>query len=56
MTKSAATGITDSKLDESVLFSETKIQNYNLIYFNRNKHRSSLHCFIGNDTSIVANH
>ena len=47
----AITGISESKLDESVLESEIQIENYKILWCNRNKHRGGVACYIGNKLS-----
>ena len=42
-------GISESKLDDSVLSSEIQIQNFDLIRSDRNIHGGSVTCFIRND-------
>ena len=42
-------GISESKLDDSVLSSEIQIQNFDLIRSDRNRHGGGVTCFIRND-------
>ena len=43
------TGISETKLYDSVLSSEIQIENYNLIRYDRNRHGGGVVCFIRND-------
>ena len=45
----AIIGISQSKLDDSVLSSEIQIENYKLIRFDRNRNGGGVACFIRND-------
>ena len=45
----AVIGITESKLDESVLNSEIHIDNYSLIRCDRNRHGGGVACYVRDD-------
>ena len=47
----AVIGISESKLDDSVLSSEIQMENYDLICSDRNRHGGGVACFIRNDLS-----
>ena len=49
--EAAVVGISESKLDDSVLSSEIQIENYDLIRSDRNRHGDGVACFIRNDLS-----
>ena len=49
VSEAAVIGISESKLDASVLSSEIKIENYDLICSDRNRHGGGVACFIRND-------
>ena len=51
LSEAAVIGISESKLDDSVLSSEIQIENYELIPSDRNRHGGSASCFIRNDLS-----
>ena len=51
----AVIGITESKLDESVLNSELHIDNYTLIRCDRNRHSSGVACYARDDISYNQN-
>ena len=51
LSEAAVIGILEPKLDNSFLYCEIQIENYELIGFNRNKHGGSVACFIRNDLS-----
>ena len=45
-------GISESKLDDSVLSSEIHIDNYNTLRYDRNRHEGGVFCYIRNDLSF----
>ena len=47
----AFVGISESKLDDSVLSSEIQIENYDLICSDRNRHGGGVACFIRDNLS-----
>ena len=47
----AVIGITESKLDDSVLNSEIHIDNYSLIRCDRNRHGGGVACYVRDDIS-----
>ena len=47
----AIIGISESKLDEYVLESEIQIENYKILWCDRNKHGGGVACYIGNKLS-----
>ena len=49
--EAAVIGISESKLDDSVLSSEIPIENDDIISSGRNRHGSGVACFIRNDLS-----
>ena len=51
LSEAAVIGISESKLDDSVLSSEIQIENYELIRSDRNRHGGGVACFIRNDLS-----
>ena len=51
LSEAAVIGISESKLDDSVLSSEIQMENYDLICSDRNRHGSGVACFIRNDLS-----
>ena len=51
LSEAAVIGISESKLDDSVLSSEIQIENYDLIRSDRNRHGGGVACFIRNDLS-----
>ena len=53
--EAAVIGISESKLDDSVLSSEILIENCDLICSNRNKHGRGVACFIRNYLSYEIN-
>ena len=53
--EAAVIGISESKLDDSVLSSEILIENCDLICSNRNKHGGGVACFIRNYLSYEIN-
>ena len=50
-------GISESKLDESLLESEIQIDNYKIVWCDRNRHGGDVACYIRNDLSysIISN-
>ena len=46
LSEPAVIGISESKLDDSVLSSEIQIENYDLVCSDRNRHGGSVACFI----------
>ena len=50
-TNAAIIGISESKLDESVLEPEIEIDDYKIIRCDRNRHRGGVACYIRNDLS-----
>ena len=51
LSEATVIGISESKLDDSVLSSEIQIENYDLIRSDRNRHGGGVACFIRNDLS-----
>ena len=51
LSEAAVIGISESKLDDSVLSSEIQIENYDLICSDRNRHGGGVACFIRNNLS-----
>ena len=51
LSEAAVIGISESKLDDSVLSSEIQIENYDLIRSDRNRYSGGAVCFIRNDSS-----
>ena len=51
LSEAAVIGISESKLDDSVLSSEIQMENYDLICSDRNRHGGGVACFIRNDLS-----
>ena len=51
LSKTAVIGISESKLDDSVLSSEIEIENYGLIRSDRDRHGDGVAYFIRNDLS-----
>ena len=51
LSEAAVIGISESKLDDSVLSYEIQIENYHLICSDRNRHGGGYACFIKNDLS-----
>ena len=51
LSEPAVIGISESKLDGSILSSEIQFKNYDLIRSNRNRHGGGVACFIRNDLS-----
>ena len=51
LSEAAVIGISESKLDDSVLSSEIQIENYDLIPSDRNRHGGGVAYFIRNDLS-----
>ena len=54
-TKAAVIGISESKLDSTVLDSEFYIENYEILHFNKNLHRGGVACYIRSDISYKLN-
>ena len=52
-TKAAVTGITESKLDESIFQSEIEVDNYDLLRCERNRNGGGVACYIRSDISYV---
>ena len=52
-TKAAVIQITESKLDESIFQSETRIDNYDLLWCDRNRNCGGVACYIRSDISYV---
>ena len=50
-TNAAIIGISESKLDESLLESETEIDDYKIFRCDRNRHGGGVACYIRNDLS-----
>ena len=48
----AVTGISESKLDDSVLSSEIRIDNYNTLSCDQNRHGRGVVCYIRDDLSF----
>ena len=48
LSKTPIIGISESKLDDSMLSSEIEIKNYDLIRYDRNRHSGSVAGFTGN--------
>ena len=51
LSNAAVIGISESKLDDSVLSSEIHIDNYNTFRCDRNRHGGGVVCYIRNDLS-----
>ena len=51
LSEAAVIGISESKLDSSVLSSEIQIENYDLICSDINRNGGGIACFIRNDLS-----
>ena len=51
LTNAAIIGISESKLDESVLEPETEIDDYKIFRCDRNRHGGGVACYIRNDLS-----
>ena len=51
LTNAAVIGISESKLDDSVLTSEIQINEYDLLRCDRNRHGGGIACYIRNDLS-----
>ena len=51
LTNAAVIGISESKLDDSVLTSEIQIDEYDLLRYDRNRHGGGIACYIRNDLS-----
>ena len=56
LTNAAVIGISESKLDDSVVTSEIQINEYDLLRFDRNRHGGGVACYIRNDLSYNVNH
>ena len=54
-TKAAVTGISESKLDSTVLDPELYIENYKILRFDRNWHGGGVACYITSDISYKLN-
>ena len=54
-TKAVAIGISESKLDSTVLNPEVYIDNYEILCFDRNRHEGGVACYIRNDISYKLN-
>ena len=52
LSNAAVIGISESKLDDSVLSSEIHIDNYNTLRCDRNRHGGGVVCYIKNDLSF----
>ena len=52
LSNAAVIGISESKLDDSVLSSEIHIDNYNTFRCDRNRHGGGVVCYIRNDLSF----
>ena len=50
-TNAVIIGISESKLNESVLEPEVQINDYKIIWCDRNRHRGGAACYIRNDLS-----
>ena len=50
-TNAAIIGISETKLDESVLEPEIQIDDYKILWCDRNRHRGGVACYIRNDLS-----
>ena len=51
LSETAVIGISESKLDDSVLFSKIQIKIYNVIHSDRSRYGDGVACFIRNDLS-----
>ena len=51
LSETAVIGISESKLDDSVLFSKIQIKIYNVIRSDRSRYGDGVACFIRNDLS-----
>ena len=54
-TKAAVIGISESKLDSTVLDAEIYIENYEIFRFDRNRHGGGVACYIRSDVSYKLN-
>ena len=54
-TKAAVIGISESKLDSTVLDPEIYLENYEILHFNRNRHGGGVACYIRSDISYKLN-
>ena len=54
-TKAAVIGISESKLDSTVLDPEIYIENYEILRFDRNRHGRGVACYIRSDISYKLN-
>ena len=54
-TKAAVIGISESKLDSTVLDPEIFIDNYEILHFDRNRHGGGVACYIRSDISYKLN-
>ena len=50
-TNAAIIGISESKLDESVLEPEIQIDDYKILWCDRNRHGEGVSCYVRNDLS-----
>ena len=54
-TKAAVIGISEFKLDSTVLDPEIYIDNYEILHFDRNRHGGGVACYIRSDISYKLN-
>ena len=52
LSNAAVIGISESKLDDSILSSEIHIDNYNTLHCDWNRHGGGVVCYIRNDLSF----
>ena len=49
LSNAAVPGISESKLDNSIFHLDIEIDGYNILRFDRNRHRGRVACFVRND-------
>ena len=52
LSNTAATGISESKFDNSIFDSEIEIDGYNILCFDRNRHEGGAACYVRNDLKV----
>ena len=53
LSNAAVIGISESKLDNSIFYSEIKINGYNILRFDRNRYGGGVACYVRNDLSFT---
>ena len=53
LSNAAIIGISESKLDNSIFDLEIEIDGYNILRFDRNRHRGGVACYVRNDFSFT---